>query len=369
MNICHVTSVHTTFDTRIFHKECKTLRQAGHDVTLVAQADWKEKIVDGVHVVGLPKVSQRYQRLRLWQLIVREIERLKPDVVHLHDPELLLIASLFRAARVVYDCHEPYAETMLSRWWIPRGLRYPMNKLVGLVEPLLARRTDAIVVTADEHAYRFRGTGRPIVLLRNFPMLAGFDLPRSNNGKVAVHLGQQTRVRGCSVMIEAMRSIVQSVPEAQLHLVGPFDDPVYEAEIGRQISSYGLGRAVLRTGQVPYGDVPGWLAKATVGLVALQETEKFKTCIPTKLFEYMIAGLPVVSSDLPPARKFMEGIECGFLVEAADPQQFAAATERLLRDPEQARRMGENGRKAVELKYNWATEAQKLIKLYQELDG
>jgi glycosyltransferase involved in cell wall biosynthesis len=367
MNICHVTSVHTTFDTRIFHKECKTLLEAGHDVTLVAQADWRERTVDGVRVVGLPRVSRRYQRLGLWRLIVREVERLRPDVVHFHDPELLLIASRFRPARVVYDCHEPYAETMLSRWWIPHALRYPLKKVVGLVEPLLARGTDAIVVTADEHAHRFRSTGRPIVLLRNFPMLAGFDPPRSNNGKVAVHLGQQTRVRGCSVMVEAMRSVAQRVPEARLHLVGPFDDPAYEAEVERQIQGYGLQQAVIRTGLVPYADVPGWLAKATVGLIGLQETEKFRTCIPTKLFEYMIAGLPVVSSDLPPARKFMDGVECGFLVRPADPHEYAAAVESLFRDPLEARRMGENGRRAVEHRYNWTSEAQELLKLYQKL--
>jgi glycosyltransferase involved in cell wall biosynthesis len=78
--------------------------------------------------------------------------------------------------------------------------------------------------------------------------------------------------------------------------------------------------------------------------------------------------LPVVSSDLPPARQFMEGVDCGFLVKPADPQAYAEKIEYLIKHPVQARRMGENGCKAVVTEYNWETEARKLVDLYQELE-
>jgi glycosyltransferase involved in cell wall biosynthesis len=169
-------------------------------------------------------------------------------------------------------------------------------------------------------------------------------------------------------MIEAMKLVVERVPEARLLFVGAFHEREYEAETRRLIALSGLEKAVTLTGQVPYTDVPKWLAQASVGLIALQETEQFKMCIPTKLFEYMGSGLPVVSSDLPPARRFMEGLDCGLLVKPADPHEYAEAVEYLLSHPTQARRMGENGHRAIEETYNWGTEAEKLVNLYRKLE-
>jgi glycosyltransferase involved in cell wall biosynthesis len=367
MKVCHVTSVHTTFDTRIFHKECKTLERTGHDVTLIAPADWKEKVVDRVRVIGLPRIARRYQRVRLWRQIVRKVRRLGPDIVHFHDPELLLIAPCLRPARLIYDCHESYAEAMLSTAWIPPLLRPTVSRLVAFLEPTLARRTDAIVVTVDSHTAPFQKAKRPIVVLRNYPLLNDFDVTRCADGKTIIHLGSQDMVRGCSIIIEAMKRIVEQVPETRLLLVGPFYEREYKAEIHQLIAAYHLEKVVVLTGQVPYTNIAKWLAQADVGLIALQETEKFKTCIPTKLFEYMASRIPVVASDLPPARRFMNGLNCGFLVESADPQAYAEAIEYLLSHPTEAKRMGENGRRAVEETYNWGSEARKLVELYQKL--
>jgi glycosyltransferase involved in cell wall biosynthesis len=195
-----------------------------------------------------------------------------------------------------------------------------------------------------------------------------FDVAPATNGKTMLHLGSQNKVRGCSVLIEAMEQVVKSVPEAMLLFVGAFHEPEYEAEIRKRIAAYGLEKAVVLTGQVPYTDVPKWLAQANIGLIALQDTEQFRTCIPTKLFEYMGCKLPVVSSDLPPARRFMEGVDCGFLVKPADPQAYAEKIKYLINHPVQAKRMGENGRNAVITEFNWETEAKKLVDLYKELE-
>ena len=80
MRVCHATSLHPPFDVRIFHKECQTLRRAGYEVTLLAQADWTERVVDGVRVIGLPQISARRQRPRVWRHIVRQVRRLQPDL-------------------------------------------------------------------------------------------------------------------------------------------------------------------------------------------------------------------------------------------------------------------------------------------------
>jgi glycosyltransferase involved in cell wall biosynthesis len=368
MKVCHVTSLHPPFDVRIFHKECKTLTQAGYDVTLLAQAGWREKVVAGIRVIGLPKITSRCQRPRVWRRIIKEVKRLKPDVVHFHNPELLLITPFLRPARLIYDCQEANAETMLVRRWIPRLLRYPVSRLVAFLEPILARRMDAIVVTEDSHIELFQRCGCPVVLLYNFPLLSNLEFARRSDGKTLLHVGILSEGRGAGTMIEAMKQVVQRVPGTRLLLVGSFNCPADEIEIRKLIADYSLEDAVVLVGWVPFSDLPEWFVQADVGLVPWQTKKKFPPrIIPTKMFEYMSFGIPIVVSNRLAIRRFMDGLDCGLLVEPGDVQGFAEAIEYLLSHPAEAKDMGERGRRAVEETYHWDTEGEKLVTLYRQL--
>ena len=87
--------------------------------------------------------------------------------------------------------------------------------------------------------------------------------------------------------------------------------------------------------------------------------------IPTKLFEYMAFGLPVVSSDLPSTRPFVTHGDNGLLAAAADPAAHAAALLELLTDAPAAARMGESGRQLVATRFNWAAMEGRLLGLYE----
>lgn len=85
---------------------------------------------------------------------------------------------------------------------------------------------------------------------------------------------------------------------------------------------------------------------------------------PNKMFEYMSAGLPVIASNFPLWKEIIEGNQCGICVNPLEPKEIAAAIDWLTQNPEAAEQMGKNGRKAVEEKYNWQNEEEKLINLY-----
>ncbi len=371
MRVCHITSVHPPFDTRIYHRECRSLSQAGYDVTLIAPSAPKASAGDGIRLVALPAIGGRRERPRLWWRIVREVRAMRPAIAHLHDPELLLIAPFLRPAKVIYDCHEPYAETTMLRDWLPRPVRRPLSRLVAVLEPVLARQVSAIVVTEESHATPFRGSDVPVVLVRNFPLLADFYLAHSSDGRTVVHVGVNSEPRGCTAIVQAARWVAQEIRDAKFLIIGDFDPPSYEGEVRRMIVAHGLEGHVFLKGRIPYAEVPQWLAQSDVGLVPWQGPDRFPTrVIPTKLFEYMSARLPVVASDLPTIRRFMDGLDCGFLVDPVSPEALPRAIAYLLAHPTEARRMGGNGRRAVEERYHWQVESSKLLALYRQLaDG
>ncbi len=83
----------------------------------------------------------------------------------------------------------------------------------------------------------------------------------------------------------------------------------------------------------------------------------------------MLCGLPVVASDFPEIRKVVGGAGCGVLVDPTDPDAIAEAIVYLMEHPEEARRMGENGRRAVLERYNWEEIEGRLLEVYQAIDG
>ena len=97
--VCHLTSVHPPFDIRIFHKECKTLSQAGYQVVLIAPHDEEEEL-DGVRIWAIPKTKSRLERMTKiqWKLY-KEALKQDVDIFHFHDLELLPAGLLLKLLR------------------------------------------------------------------------------------------------------------------------------------------------------------------------------------------------------------------------------------------------------------------------------
>ena len=360
--VVHLTSVHPASDPRIYSKECASLANAGYRVTLVATGQVAEDPADGVTVRTFPKPPSRIRRMAWGSLRgVVHAARLRPAVVHLHDPELIPWGLVFKflGARVIYDAHEDLSAQIMSKSYLPSITRPVVALAASLLIRMADRAFDAIVVATPAIASRY--TSEKTVLVQNFPLVEEWGLSRAEKRELVAYVGAVTEIRGIWQMLEAFRELGRD--GLRLTIAGPIQPPsLLSALEAHPCWSYVDYRPWLSRREV--AEV---LNRAFVGLVLLQPEPNYIASQPTKLFEYMAAGAPVVASDFPLCREILATVGCGVTVDPTDPRAIAEAIRSLSDRPNQCASMGEAGRDAIARTFNWQAEASRLIDLYDTL--
>lgn len=364
--IVHFTTVHPAFDIRIFHKEAKTLAQAGYNVTLIAQHE-KEEIVNGVRIIPLPRSKNRLSRFLIltWRAFFTAI-RQRAQIYHFHDPELIPVGIALRLAgkKVIYDVHEDLPRQILSKPWIPRSLRSFVAKMAQMLEKLAAKCLNGIVAVTPNIANHF--PEKKTVIVQNFPLLSELTLAQSTvyseRPLSIAYIGGIAFIRGAIEMVKAMEFLPLHIP-AKLFVAGTFESSSLEEKL-RNLAGWSR---VEYLGWLNRQKVMELLNNVRVGLVIIHPEPNYIESQPIKLFEYMAAGLPVVASDFPLWRQIVQEVGCGLLVDPLDPKAISQAITWLLEHPTEAEAMGKRGKQAVLDKYNWEREAEKLLKFYEKL--
>lgn len=364
MKICHITSVHKHSDIRIFIKECSSLAQAGYQVSLVVADGQGDKIRNNIHIYDAGTLKNRVRRMiqgghRVFTIALR----LDADVYHFHDPELILVGLALRMCRkkVIYDAHEDYSTKILSKGYLPRLVRKPLSKVFSQFERFAARRFNANVAATPQIAEQLPKNNT--VIIRNFPIMSELASESSvawaERSRSVVYIGATiTRVRGISEMVKA----IGMTNDVKLKVAGTFPEILLA-----EVSSLEGWEYVDVRGFLSRNQLKELLLDVRCGLVTLHPTPAYIDSLPVKLFEYMAAGVPVIASDFPVWRQIIEKYDCGILVDPLNPKSIASAIDRIISDDIRAKTMGENGRRAVETEYNWATESLRLLNLYEQV--
>jgi glycosyltransferase involved in cell wall biosynthesis len=330
-------------------------------VALVACHDRAETI-DGVRIVPIERGQGRLERmLRVGWRVFRAARRERADAYHFHDPELMWVGVLLRlgGARVIYDVHEDVPKQIMSKHWVPGWARPVISKAVFAVEQVVARILDGIVAATPSIADKFPAD--KTVVVQNFPEAAFADADgQPERSDAFVYTGGLMEVQGVREMAQAFTLLPDGMTGT---IAGTFYPPTLEAEIG---SLPGWER-VRYLGQVPRAEVRRVMSRGRTGLVLNHPTVNYVEAYSTKMFEYMALGIPVVCSNFPLWTEIVGGAECGITVDPRDPRAIAEAIRALADDPDRARRLGENGRRAIAERYNWEAELAKLEALYRKV--
>jgi len=380
-------------------REAKSLIELGREVTVIAVHEpgktRKQEVKDGIRIIRVKrpfvsgKINTKFKpeqatiikrptlkmKAKYWlkpmiQLSIKWLIGLKflyyairekAGVYHAHDLNTLIpvyIASRMRGTRLVYDAHE--ISTDRAGWG--------NKKIWQLVEKILIRRADEVITTNLTRAEYLRSIYEiPLpTIVHNVPNY--ISLQRTNllreklnipdSKPILLYQGGIQRERGLETLIEAMEWIN---PSAVLVFIG---NGSLKHKLIYMVDQLNLKSRVYFMDAVPMDQLLYYTASADIGMQVLQNTcfNHYSAC-SNKLFEYIMAGIPVIASDLPEMRKIIETSMTGLLIDPRDPRNIADAVNRLLEDKELYQTFSRNTREASKI-YNWENEKHHLQKLY-----
>ncbi|HWE28695.1 MAG TPA: glycosyltransferase family 4 protein, partial [Polyangia bacterium] len=374
----------------------------GHDVTVLTgfpnhptgivpeayRGQWlRRETVDGIHVVrtpiyvaankGLFRRSANYFSFSLSASVVGPWLIERPDVVIATSPQILVgIAgawlSTVKGVPFVFDVRDLWPRSIVEVGAM--RAESPIVKALELLERSLYRRAHHIVVVTHSFVDEIAAHGIPrerisvvtngvdLDLFRPRPSAAArraLGLPM--NGVLVSYIGTHGLAHGLDTALDAA-ALLAGEPIHFL-FVG---EGAEKAALQKRANERGLTNVIFWN-QRPRTEIAEILAASDVCLVLLRNLPLFRTVLPSKLFEIMGAGRPILSTVDGEARTVLEDAGAGVFVPPEDPQQLAQAIRQLAADPERRSQLGAAGLRHVEAHYSRPALAQSYLKVLEDV--
>ena len=264
-------------------------------------------------------------------------------------------------AKLVYDAHEISTS---------REGYSSFRTMTACIERWLMPRAQGTITTTDARAKFFARAykvARPTVL-QNRPRHSAVDssdtirntLGITDSAPIVLYQGGIQQGRGLDLLVRA----AEKVDGAYFVFVG---SGRLVRELEELTQELGIEQRVRFIPTVSLDELPHYTASADIGVQPIKNTcFNHFTTDSNKLFEYVMAGLPVIATNLPEIRKVITRFDLGSLVPPGDLEALMVAVQRLVSDSELRKRYAANARAASE-RLSWEEQEHKLVELYRHL--
>lgn len=361
--ICHITSAHPRYDIRIFEKECVSLARVGYEVYLVVNDDKEDEVKNGVHILSTAYTPHnRIDRMfhSTHKIYIKALST-NADVFHFHDPELMFVAGQLKqqGKKVIFDAHESVVAQIQEKDWIPLLLRKPIALCYEKIQNYVCKKVDAIITVTPNLVKYFQSINSNTIMVTNYPLIDEIKYVRQPLKQVCF-----AGLLNSTWCHEDIICAINQIEGVQYVIAGNIQENYLKI-----LKEHANDNLIFK-GKVSHEEVADIYSKSMVG-IALNNSKQMKEAKGslgnTKIFEYMMHGLPVICSDYERWKEIIEDNQCGICVENNNIEQIRDAIIYVMNNYEDAKKMGENGKKIVKEFYNWNNEFIKLEDLYLKL--
>ena len=349
------------FDQRVY-KEVLTLKRAGHNVEIITPHDSNiMKEIEGISVhcvtTNGPPISTAYR-------IIKKAIAKNYDLYYCHELDPLLYSFVLRWLTnkpIIWDCHE-YLVPM------KRELQGNLSAMFTDIGIKIAAPRINHIITVDNLLGKQLTKLNKVTVVPNYPTINDFPVLEKRLEKEKpnfLYVGGLTIERGIKIMIKAF-SIVKKQIDSKLTLVGGFYDKTLEKWAKEFDKENKL--EIEWKGWVNYRELSPIFSKASIGLCLLQDQERYDRAIATKIFEYLIMGVPVLTSKGYLVEKLIEKGRCGKTVDATKVKEVVSGMINLI-ERSDLEKLGNNGLKYSRKKFIWEKREKNLLKVVDSLTG
>ncbi|MHA1200219.1 MAG: glycosyltransferase family 4 protein [Candidatus Heimdallarchaeaceae archaeon] len=363
-------------DVRV-EKEARFLANEGHKVTVIGtnpRGDLSnEEQRDGYTIKRVPSSKKLFFKyFEFWKNVRKIVQNQKFDVVHLHDLNVLPLASKMKknAKIVIYDSHENFPEQMSETFGFLGLWGY------SLVERFYLKRVHGVItagITYSENLKRKYKTESSWIA--NYPSKLDIEaahkkeIPKEFKDKKrfrVVHFGVMYHNLGYNKTVEAVKILSKQLKPNEIEFLvmgsGTSLEPMKQL-----IDEYKLGDFFTVTGWMNYHEALSIMRSCDIGLILFQPGKNNFLRIPNRLYEYCSAGVPFIGSNFEGLKRSIAGREkLGILIDPTSPEELAAAILTAYKDEEKLNKMKKLASEAYIEQFNWESEIPKIIQKYEE---
>lgn len=369
ISVVHMTTAHIPYDNRIYFRECKSLVDRGYNITLLAQEFKGFRPFKNLKYERLPIIKNKIGRILILPILALVFAlKNKYDIYHLHDPELIpvgYILSLFNR-KVVYDMHENVPKQIRTKQWIPSFIRPSVSSMFSLLEKIFIKKFHIVFAEISyKDDYQWIKSHNTTVL--NYPDLEtilSLDVQKTESFRIG-YMGGVSKHRGAITMASMVKTLLNEGRNIIFECVGPVHEEC-KGYLEGLVNEFGPHRIVLH-GRLEAPEGFKIMARCNVGMAILMPIPNYIDSYPSKIFEYMALGIPVITSNFPLYKSIIEVTGSGVLVDPKSLDDVLVAVRYIQDNPESAALMSFNGKKAALERFSWQTQVDNLTSLYSTI--
>lgn len=371
------------------YKEARSLIENGYNVTVICWCRSNKKFpktekYNGINVIRIFqkesfKSTTFFLRFLFYcNFIIKSLIisfNLKADIIHCNDLDTLIIGVMLKILikkPLVFDSFEEYP----LMWSAMHPNSKIMIFLLRLLEKYLIKFTDSVIIAEQLYADNIEKKYKIIPhLICNFPdlkyfnqSLDGFSIIEKFKLKhniIISTIGGIGDNRATFELLEAVKYV--NCEKVKFVFIGK-STPILTKRILSKINALNIeDKVILILDGIKYEDIPKYYKVSDISMALLYPIPTYITSVPTKFYESLAVGVPVIAADTPPIKEIINKYQVGLYVNSKDVKDISSKLNYLIKNKQLRQSMGNNGIIVAQQRFNWSISENELLKVYEEL--